>query len=363
MTRALTGSLAILLATGCQYPFAAPAPPSGHISGHPVPTGEEQKPTGKKLPITRHTVQAGRQSMGTILECTVVVKDPARGPRACDAVFAAALDYERLFSTWLPSSALNRLSNAAGRGAQRVDARLARILIESAAFSRRSGGAFDVTVGPLVDLWRRAAREDRAPSEAELSHALLRVGSDAITINSIGPTVDLERPGMRLDLGGIAKGWALDRLGEMLRQGGIRDFLLDYGQSSILASGKPFDAPEWTAGVRGKGGALAGTAALRNLGFSVSGSLGQSAEIGGVVYGHIIDPRTGRAATRSIQAAVVAPTATEAEAWSTALAVLGPDGMAEIERQEGVEAHLLLEDGSERITSGWASLVSYAPAW
>jgi thiamine biosynthesis lipoprotein len=362
VNRLLVGFAVIPLLLACA-PSGAPAPPQGHISGQPVPTGDDQKPTGEKLAISRHTVRAGQPSMGTLLECTVIYKDADRASRACRAMFEAAHEYERLFSTWLPSSALNRLSDAAGRGPQPVDARLARILIESADYSRRTGGAFDITVGPLVDLWRQAASKRRAPTDAALASALLRVGSTAITVNANGPTVDLARPGMRLDLGGIAKGWALDRMGELLYQGGIRDALLDFGQSSILARGKPFDAPDWTVGLKGKDGGLAGTLTLNDVGFSVSGSQGQSAEIDGVIYGHIIDPRTGLAATRNVQAAVVAPTATEAEAWSTALAVLGPDGLAAVERQEGVEAHLLLEDGSERITSGWAARVSYAPAF
>ena len=173
--------------------------------------------------------------------------------------------------------------------------------------------------------------------------------------------MDLTRPGMRIDLGGIAKGWALDRMAELLRQGGMLDALLDYGQSSILGLGKPPDAEAWTVAVR-KGEGLAGTARLRDRGFAVSGTLGQYAEIGGVRYGHLIDPRTGRALTRNVQAAVVAPDATTAEAWSTALAVLGTEGLALVEAEEGVEAHLLLEDGSEHLTSGWAEAVDWEPA-
>ena len=98
------------------------------------------------------------------------------------------------------------------------------------------------------------------------------------------------------------------------------------------------------------------------MGFSVSGALGRYFEIDGVRYGHVIDPRSGRALTRNVQAAVVAPDATAAEAWSTALTVLGPEGLARIEAEAGVEAHLLLEDGSSRTTSGWAEATAFEPA-
>jgi thiamine biosynthesis lipoprotein len=355
--RALCGLLCAL-ALAC---VPGPAPPPGHISGHPVPSDEPEPPRGEKVAVTRVTVQAGRPSMGTLLELTLVLDDEARGRRALELLFRRADEYEALFTSWQSGSPVNRLSAAAGRGPQPVDPRLARILIESFAFTRATEGAFDVTVGPLVDLWRKAALRDAPPSEAELSAALLRVGASAVKIHSMVPTVHLTRPGMRIDLGGIAKGWALDRLGEVLAEGGVRDALLDYGQSSILALGSPADAAAWTVGLPGGEGRILGLVTLRDQGFSVSGSLGQYVEIAGVRYGHVIDPRSGRALTRNVQAAVVAPDATVAEAWSTALAVLGPEGLALVEERAGLEAHLLLEDGSQHTSSGWASAVSWQP--
>ena len=357
----------LLLGVACAVGAAActpgPAPPPGHISGHPVPSDEPEPPVGEKVAITRTTVKAGRPSMGTLLELTLVMEDEARGQRAAEVLFRRADEYERLFSSYLTESPVNRLSNAAGRGPQPVDPRLVRILGESLGFARRTRGAFDVTVGPLVDLWDDAALRDAPPSDAELAAALLRVGSSAVKIHSLIPTVDLTRPGMRVDLGGIAKGWALDRLGELLRQGGVRDALLDYGQSSLLALGKPADADAWSVAVRrgGRGEGIAGYAELHDAGFSVSGSLGEYAEIDGVRYGHVIDPRSGRALTRNVQAAVVARDATTAEAWSTALTILGPAGLALVEREAGVEAHLLMEDGTQHMTSGWAAAVSWTP--
>lgn len=338
-----------------------PAPPPGHISGYEIPSDEPEPPVGEKVAITRFTVKAGQPSMGTLLELTLVMEDEPRGRRATQVLFGRAHEYERLFSSYLSGSPVNRLSDAAGRGPQPVDPRLARILGESLTFARQTQGAFDVTVGPLVDLWSEAALRNTPPSDAELAATLLRVGSGAVDIHSHVPTVNLTRPGMRIDLGGIAKGWALDRLGEMLAEGRVRNALLDYGQSSILALGKPADADAWTVAVR-RGEGIAGYAELRDMGFSVSGSLGQYADIAGVRYGHVIDPRSGRALTRNVQAAVVAPDATSAEAWSTALAVLGPEGLELVERQTGIEAHLLMEDGAQHTTSGWSAAVSWTPA-
>jgi len=327
-----------------------------------APAPQASGAVGERVAVTRYTVRAGRPAMGTLLELSLVMRDPDRGQRAADVLFTRVMELERLFTTYAEDSALNRLSDAAGRGAQPVDIRMARILGESLAYTRRSGGAFDITVGPLVELWSRSGASGRVPSDAEIAATLLRVGPSGIHIRNIGPTVELKHRGMRLDLGGIAKGWALDRLGEVLVEGGVRDALLDFGQSSILALGKPLDAPAWTVALRAGDEGVAGIVSLRDgMGFSVSGALGRYFEIDGVRYGHVIDPRNGRALIRNVQAAVVAPDATAAEVWSTALTVLGPEGLARIEAEAGVEAHLLLEDGSSRTTSGWAEATAFEP--
>ena len=312
---------------------------------------------GQARPGDRVTVTAGRMAMGTVLEISLVTGDVARGRALAETLFGLAADLDRLLTTYEPESPLNRLSTAAGQGPQAVDPSLARILAESVAYAARTGGAFDVSVGPLVELWIEAARRDRPPDDAELARALARVGSEKIRVE--GARVELAAPGMRLDLGGIAKGWALDRMGEILRREGVGDALLDFGQSSILALGRPADAPAWSVALRGAGGGIAGLLELRDRGFSVSGSLGQWSEIGGRRYGHVIDPRSGRALERNLQVAVVAPSAGQAEAWSTALVVLGPEGLALLEREPGVEAWLQEEGGASHATPGWARSVGF----
>jgi thiamine biosynthesis lipoprotein len=204
-----------------------------------------------------------------------------------------------------------------------------------------------------------AARRDRAPDEGELAEVLARVGSDKIRVE--GEVVDLARPGMRIDLGAVAKGWALDRMRELLEREGVRHALLNFGQSSLLALGRPVDAPSWSVALRGGGGEIEGLVELREQAFSVSGTLGQWSSIGGVRYGHVIDPRTGRALTRNLQAAVVAPSAALAEVWSTALTVLGPEGLRLVESEPGVEALLREEGGATTATRGWDAAVAFEP--
>lgn len=351
--------IAGVLLAACALACVGPPPPAGHISGHPVPT-DAPGPVGRKVAITRVTVRTGRPSMGALLQLTLVMGDEARAGRAAEVLFRRADEYENLFNARLGRSALNRLSDAAGRGPQPVDPRLARILGEAIVFARETHGAFDVTAAPLADVWSDALVSDRVPSEAELDSALVRVGSAGIKIHSQVPTVDLTRPGMRIDLGGMLKGWTLDRLGEVLAEGRVHDALLDYGPTAMLALGRPADADAWRVAVH-DGRSIIGYAALRDMGFAESGSAERSAA-SGLAFPPLIDPRTGQRPDQDVQAAVVAPDAATAQVWSTALRVLGPDGLALVEGQDGVEAQMVLDDGSLRATSGWAQAVSWEPS-
>jgi thiamine biosynthesis lipoprotein len=294
--------------------------------------------------------------MGTVLELTLVGSDP----QTTRAVLAECLDQaeelDRVFSDYRSDSPLSLLNRAAGQGLLPVDPRLARILTDAKDYGAATTGAFDVSVGPLVDLWIAAARSDRVPEAAALAAARAEVGSQRIRIEGGRAALDA---GMRIDLGAIAKGWALDRLRERLAEAGVRDALLDFGQSSLFALGHPLDAPDWTVALRGGRGEIVGLVHLRDRAFSVSGSLGQWSEIGGRRFGHVIDPRSGWALAEVVQAAVVAPSAAEAEAWSTALTVLGVGGLPEVEARRGIEALLLDEVGALRTTSGWHEAVAF----
>ncbi|NIR59009.1 MAG: FAD:protein FMN transferase, partial [Gammaproteobacteria bacterium] len=176
------------------------------------------------------------------------------------------------------------------------------------------------------------------------------------------------RPGARLDLGAIAKGYALDRLAGQLRaahaaaDGSGPVALLNFGQSSYWALGTPPDAEVWTLLLRHPARETpAGTIGLRNQALSISAALGDSSVIEGRRYGHVIDPRTGEPLHRAAQVAALAPDATQAEAISTAVLVLGADeGLAWVESLPGCEA-LWIDAGSERATAGWSAAARYQP--
>jgi thiamine biosynthesis lipoprotein len=308
------------------------------------------------------TLSDGRPAMGTVLEITLVGRDAENLQEALAELFAEARRLEALLTVFDPESELSRLNRAAGRGPLEVDPELARVLDLSRRYARLTRGSFDVTVGPLVELWTEAAARNRAPGAAALAEARARVGVEHLRVHA-GGRAELTRAGVGVDLGGVAKGYALDRMRPLLARRGIGNALLNFGQSSTWALGKPADADGWRLLARGPGEDLLGVLTLRDQALSVSGSLGQWVEIGGRRHGHVIDPRSGEPLTRRRQALVVAPDAALAEALSKALLVLGAEeGLALVAGQAGCEALLVDADGGSWRTPGWDAAVRSPPA-
>ena len=290
--------------------------------------------------------------MGTVFEISVVARDQAAARSQIEAAFDRAAQLERLLSSYDPQSQVNLLARRAGSRVP-VDARLADLLQLAVEYAELTGGSFDVTLGPLVTLWNEASRRDRLPTEAELAGALRLVDAGRIRVYPDG-SAELPLEGMSLELGGIAKGYALDLLAPELWQAGYTDALLSFGQSSVWALGAPPGHKGWRLLLRDGRGGFSGVLTLKDRAFSVSSSLGQWTEIAGQRYGHVIDPRDGFALSESRQAAVVAPSATLAEALSTALLILDvAEGLALVEDLAGSEALLIDERGRRAQTSGW----------
>ncbi len=298
-------------------------------------------------------VSDGRYRMGTVLEIQLVGRSQDELRRRLEAAFEETAQLDVLLSRFEETSDVSRLNRAAGRGAVPVDPRTAAVLERAVDVAVLTRGGFDVTIGPLVELWTRAAERGRLPGAAELEGARSLVGAQRIGIDAEG-RVALPTRGMSIDLGGIAKGFALDRLVPVLRADGVDAALLSFGQSSVWALGAPPGEKGWRLLLRGARDGFAGVLTLREQALSVSSSLGRWSEIGGRRYGHVIDPRTGRPLTRGLQAVVVSPSATLAEALSTALLILDKDeGLAIIEQQPGTEARLVDEAGEVSQSSDW----------
>jgi thiamine biosynthesis lipoprotein len=242
-----------------------------------------------------------------------------------------------------------------------VDPALADLLAVSLRHTVATRGSFDVSVAPLVALWKQAGLRNALPSAREISEARSRIGATRIAILPDG-RVALPA-GMAIDLAGIAKGFALDRALPILRAASVSNALLELGQSSTWALGAPSGSPEgWRLLARAPEGGFAGVLTLRDRALSVSGSLGQSTEIAGRRFGHVIDPRSGRPLERRRQALVVAQDAAQAEALSKALLVLGEvQGLEVVASQPGCEGLLLDEGGARFATPGWQAATRYEP--
>jgi thiamine biosynthesis lipoprotein len=303
-------------------------------------------------------VSDGRPAMGTILEITLYTRSPARGRAALAELFAAAERLDAVMTLYDPGSDLSKLNRAAGRGPIRVDLELAEILEAATDYARLTHGSFDVTVGPLVALWKRAGETGVPPSAAEIARARALVGADQIGVN--GNRAELAREGVSVDLGGIAKGWAVDRMLPLLERRGIERALIDFGQSSVHALGAAPGSEGWRLLVRGPEDGALGVLTLSDQALSVSGSLGQMVEIGGRRYGHVLDPRTGQPLERQREALVVAPEAALAEALSKALLILGEnEGIALVAAQPGCHGLLVDADGRSWETPGWREAVRF----
>lgn len=261
--------------------------------------------------------------MGVKVTIAAYAPDEPAARTAVKAAYDRVTALENAMSDYLTHSELMRLCALAGKGPVQVSDDLFRVLAYAQKVSRESEGAFDVTVGPLVQLWRTARRSGVLPTEAALKEARGRVGWQHMKLDRRRKTVALERPGMRLDLGGIAKGYAGDEAIRVLKQYGIRSALFEAG-GDIVVSDPPPGRRGWTVQTITPSGADERTIEIRNRAISTSGNTVQFVEIGGVRYSHVVDPRTGLGLTTQFMATVTARHGITTDSISTAATALGP---------------------------------------
>lgn len=271
----------------------------------------------------------------------VLYADDATARSAARAAFDRIAALEDVLSDYRPASELRRLEPRAGVWVEASEP-LFEVLGCAKEIARRTDGAFDPTVGPVIGLWREARRTGRLPDESALDSAHALVDWRELELDAERRAVRLARPGMRLDLGGIAKGYILSAAFETLRRRGVDRALLEAG-GDILAGEAPPGRRGWRIEVDGADSAfLARASALTRAALATSGPTQQYVEIDGTRFSHVVDPRTGRALTRDYVTHVIAPDAVTADALATALGVLGPDAVAPIlARFPGVAARVV----------------------
>ncbi len=222
------------------------------------------------------------------------------------------------------------------------------LIEKTIALSQKTEGAFDVTVGPLVKLWRDAERENRMPTEKELNNARDKVGYRNISLTPPNHVL-LTKEGMKVDLGGAASGYACDEIAKILKAGGIKHFLVDAG-GEILCRGSEDGRKPWLIGIQDPfdKADIIGEFEIKDKSVSTSGSYEKIFIIGQEKLSHIINPATGMPEKNVMSVTVIAPTGTEADMLSTALCVLGSErGLAIVRKMEGVEA-MFIEKRGER---------------
>ncbi|MDX1932225.1 MAG: FAD:protein FMN transferase [Capsulimonadales bacterium] len=234
---------------------------------------------------------------------------------------------ESMLTVHRPDGMLHRLNAAAGQGPVRIDFPLQTFLRRALDLSLATDGAFDPTVGPLIDLWRGAGETGAFPSPEEIADCRATVGSDKVRLNDTEGTLALPVQGARFDPGAIGKGYALDRAASLLRETGVRCALLHGGTSSVVAIGAPPGSPDgWPIAV-GNPPSDSDAVYLTDRALGVSGVHGRTFQAGRRSFGHVIDPRSGYPVDRSGLAACLHPSATVADALSTALLVVGEEGL------------------------------------
>lgn len=319
----------------------------------------------------RHEFSASHMGTRARLVCAGVGR--ATAERAAAAAFGRIAELDAMLSDWDRSSELSRLTDRAWPAPVPVSEDLFAVLWQSKGLAQLTDGAFDPTVGPAVRLWRRARRQRELPSAERLADALTRIDSDALELSeqssgeAIGELqVRLAKPGMQLDLGGIAKGYAADRALRELRRHGVASALVDLGGDMVLGDPPP-GTTGWTVGLAPLGAADGErhTVTLANTAVATSGDAYRYVEIDGVRYSHIVDPRSGLGLTTQIGVTVIYGDGATADAIASAVCVLGPDAGMALIGKHGYHARIVWRDATgalhERRSDGFPRLLPAGP--
>jgi thiamine biosynthesis lipoprotein len=293
--------------------------------------------------------EAVEPHMGTLFRIKLYAADALQAQSAFRAAFDRIASLDAILSDYKPDSELNQIS----QNPLKISDDLFRVLAASQRLAEETDGAFDVTLGPVIRLWRQARKNSRLPDSDALRKAGSRCGYRKLHLDAANRTATFDQPGMQLDVGGIAKGYAADEALAALKQLGIRRALV--AASGDLAFGDPPPGQGgWKIGV----GSFDRVLELSNAAVSTSGDAEQHVDAEGKRYSHIIDPATRMGLTSGITVTILAPRGIDADGISTAVSVLGLErGMAFVEKQAGAAAVIVTREGevveSRRLRQAW----------
>lgn len=311
-----------------------------------VPKASSQEP--------QELLKETRLIMGTYADISVYSSEKEDAHRAIDEAFEEMNRLDELMSNYKSSSELSRINRDAPQAPTRCDPVLLSVIEDSVRYSNLTNGAFDITVEPLVERWGFYTGKVRVPDVDEIQSILPAVSYRNIDIQGRGDSmlISFRHPDTKIDLGGIGKGFAVDKAVEVLKRRGITSALVNLG-GNIYALGHPPGSSTWKVGVQHprQREFLLGYLELENKGVATSGDYERFFTIDGERYSHIIDPRTGMPAKGLISVTVTADSATEADALSTGAFILGlKRGMELLENREGVGGIFAYEDSGGEIS-------------
>src|SRR5436853_1284401 len=280
-------------------------------------------------------VTLSTHAMATRFELLLYGADEVRLRAAGEEALAEIERLEAQLSFYRADSEINWINNRAATEAVRVEPRLFHLLKHCAAFTVATDGAFDITIGPLMRAWRFISDSGAIPSREELEAARKLVGMENVELDADAFTIRFKQPGVELDMGAYGKGYAIERAVDSLKENGVTSALLHGGTSSAAVIGTPPAQTSWRIQLSApfELGESAMTFELINEALSVSAIHGRAFTAGGRTYGHVIDPRTGQPVERALAAAVAGQSASTCEVLSTALVVLGPTWLREMDER------------------------------
>lgn len=284
--------------------------------------------------------------MGSPFTITIFSNDSVKAANAAAIAFHCADSLNQIFSDYLDNSELNRLNATSGQNHYvPVSSALADILRYSLAAARLSAGSYDISMGPVVKLWRRARKEKKLPDKDSLKNALQKTGYQYIHIDSVRQAVWLEKPGMKLDLGGLGKGYVAQAAMNMIWETGIHVAMVNAG-GKIVTGDAPPGKNGWRIGItlpEEKDKIMSQLLLLKNTSVSTSGDIYQHIDINGNRYSHIINPKTGLGITTQRTVTVIAKNGVISDWLSTACSVLTKSKALSLIRKFGGAAILITE--------------------
>jgi FAD:protein FMN transferase len=284
-----------------------------------------------RLSDTPYQLSVGRRAMACQFEVIVNAGQPPHATEIAIQALDCITHLEQVLSVYIPDSEISRLNKLADQQLCKVSDNVFNLLKLALELHASTEGAFDVTAASLSEAWGFVRREGRMPSQLEIETALAQCGSQHIRLDEANRQVQFLRNGLRINTGGIGKGFAIDRAAAILRVGGVNDFCIHGGLSSVTAFGNRMDHAAddgWRIAVRHptQPQFILGGVRLRNKSLGTSGPANQFFYFAGKRYGHIIDPRSGWPASGLLSTTVLTPNSATADALATGLYVLGLEG-------------------------------------